>query len=264
MILEKIVAETRLALARRKEALPEGALRERLNGLSPTLDLCAALGEKGVTVIAEIKRASPSRGTIRPSLEPAGLAADYARAGAGALSVLTQDSRFCGSLADLAEARRGLVKVGLLRPILCKDFIIDAYQLLEARLWGADAALLIVAILDDAALTKLYELALDLGLTPLVEVHDEVELDRALRLQPRVVGINNRNLKDLTVDVEITCRLRPLIPPDVLVVAESGIHEPEHMRQLAQLEVDAALIGEALLSAPDPAAKLRQLKEAGR
>ncbi|MBM3189917.1 MAG: indole-3-glycerol phosphate synthase TrpC [Chloroflexi bacterium] len=264
MILDQIVADTRLALARRKEALPESALRERVRALPPTLDLCAALRGPGVSIIAEIKRASPSRGAISPSLEPARLAADYARAGAEAISVLTEGSRFGGSLADLAEARRGLAEAGLMRPILRKDFILDSYQLLEARAWGADAALLIAAILDDAALARLYEIALALGLTPLVEVHDEEELARVLRLNPPLVGINNRNLKDLSVDLGVTRRLRPLIPPPTLVVSESGIHKPEQMRQLKALQVDAALIGEALLTAPDPAARLRQLKEAGR
>lgn len=264
MILEQIVAETRRALAERKAALPEGALWERLRALPPALDLCAALRQEGVTIIAEIKRASPSRGAINPGLEPARLAVDYAQAGAGALSVLTEGPHFGGSLDDLAEARRGLAEAGLARPILRKDFIVDSYQLLEARAWGADAVLLIAAILDDAALAGLYELALSLGLTPLVEVHDEAELARALRLRPPLVGINNRNLKDLTVDLGVTRRLRPLIPPSIRVVAESGIHEPEEMRHLKALRVDAALIGEALLAAPDPAAKLRQLKEAGR
>ena len=264
MILEQIVAETRLALAKRKEARPEKALGERLGALPPPLDLCASLRGPGVALIAEIKRASPSRGAINPNLEPARLAADYARAGAEAISVLTEGSRFHGSLADLAEARRGLAEAGLARPILRKDFILDSYQLLEARAGGADAALLIAAILDDATLATLFEDALALGLTPLVEVHDEEELARVLRLNPPLVGINNRNLKDLTVDLGVTRRLRPSIPPPTLVVAESGIHEPEQMRQLKALQVDAALIGEALLTAPDPAARLRQLKEAGR
>jgi indole-3-glycerol phosphate synthase len=264
MILDQIIADTRLALASRKETYPEGLLRERARDLPPPLDLCAHLRGPGVSIIAEIKRASPSRGALNPRLEPARLAAAYARAGAGAISVLTEGSRFGGSLADLAEARRGLMEARLARPILRKDFVVDPYQLLEARDWGADAALLIAAILDDATLAMLFEGALALGLTPLVEVHDEEELARVLSLNPPLVGINNRNLKDLSVNLEVTRRLRPSVPPPALVVSESGIHEPEQMRQLAALQVDAALIGEALLTAPDPAAKLRELKEAGQ
>lgn len=264
MMLDEILANTRATLQARQRAAPEAALRAQAESRPAPLDLAAHLRGPGVAIIAEIKRASPSRGALNLALDPKTLAATYAASGADALSVLTEPLRFHGSLEDLAAARQGMLEAGLACPILRKDFILDPYQLLEARCWGADAVLLIVAILDDATLARLYRGALDLGLTPLVEVHDGGDLARALPLRPAVIGINNRNLKDMTVDLETTRRLRSLIPPSVLVVAESGIHTTEHMRTLAALRVDAALIGEALVTAPDPAGTLRALKEAGR
>jgi len=157
-----------------------------------------------------------------------------------------------------------LATAGLACPLLRKDFIIDSYQLLEARISRADAVLLIAAALDDETLAVLLEQALALGLAPLVEVHNEEELARVLPLTPPIVGINNRDLSDFTVDLEVTHRLRPLIPPGVVVVSESGIHEPGQMRELRALQVDAALIGQALVTAADPVSKLRELKEAGQ
>jgi len=181
-----------------------------------------------------------------------------------AISVLTEASRFGGSLADLRAARAALDAAGLDCPLLRKDFIVDAYQLLEARLNGADATLLIVAALDAAELAQLYAQALDLGLTPLVEVHDGRELEVALALNPILVGVNNRDLRTFEVDLNTSLRLRPLIPPTCAMLAESGVHAPEQMRQLAEAGVDAALIGEALVTAGDPAARLAELLEAGR
>lgn len=264
MILDDLVAASRAALERHKEALPEGALRERLAGLPPSIDLAARLRSPGVSVIAEVKRASPSRGDLNATLDPAALAVAYVRSGADAVSVLTEESRFRGSLGDLERARAGLRAAGLETPLLRKDFIVDPYQLVEARVCGADAALLIAAVLDDGALDGLLRAAADLGLTPLVEVHDEAELRRVLLLRPPAIGINNRNLVDFTVDLDTTRRLRPLIPPGIVVVSESGIGAPEQVAELARLGVDAALIGEALVTAPDPAARLAALREAGR
>ena len=265
MILDTIVASTRLALAARRAARPERALGESLSVLSPTLDVVGALRRRsGVNIIAEVKRASPSRGALNAHLVPADLAATYACAGAAAVSVLTEGRFFRGSLDDLRTARQGLARAGRVCPLLCKDFILERYQLLEARLAGADAVLLIAAILEDGPLAALFEQALELGLTPLVEVHDERELGRALRLDPPLVGINNRNLGDFTVNLETTRLLRPLAPAAAVVVAESGIHSATEMSALASWGVDAALIGEALVSAPDPAARLRELLEAGR
>jgi len=253
-----------MSLARRKATHPEGMLREQLNGAPVPLDMAAYLRSPGVSIIAEIKRASPSKGTLNRSLQPAHLAAQYVSAGADAISVLTEPNHFCGSLVDLKEARGGLAKVNKIRPLLRKDFIVDPYQLLESRIWGADAVLLIAAALDDVNLTGLFEDAFNLGLTPLVEIHDEGELARVLPLEPSLVGINNRNLKDFTVNIEVTYRLRPLIPPTCVVVSESGIREPAQMRELAALQVDAALIGEALVTARNPVEQLKALKEAGQ
>ena len=263
MILDTLVATTRERLAVRKAALPEDVLRARVQRVAPPRDFLQSLAQPGVAIIAEIKRASPSRGMLNTALEPRSLALDYARGGADALSILTEETRFHGSLTDLILARQALDAAGYALPILRKDFILDPYQLLEARVAGADAILLIVAALDDATLTNLHAQALDLGMTPLIEVHTRDELHRALALKPRVIGINNRDLRDFTVSLEVTRTLRPLIPPSYLVVSESGIHSPEEMRLLASWGVDAALIGESLVTAPDPVAQLRALKEAG-
>jgi indole-3-glycerol phosphate synthase len=264
MILDTLVAATRVRLAERMVALPEDVLRERVHGMAPPRGLLSRLAQPGVSIIAEVKRASPSRGALNMGLAPGRLALDYARGGADALSVLTEETRFFGSLNDLVAVRQALDGAGASLPLLRKDFIVDRYQLLEARLAGADAVLLIISALDDTLLADLYQGALDLGLTPLVEVHDGAELHRALALNPALIGINNRDLRDFSVSLETTRRLRPLIPSPCLVVSESGIHAPEQMRELAELRVDAALIGESLVTASDPVAILRALKEAGR
>jgi len=264
MILDAILADTRAGLARRMQELPAAALRAQLGAAPPALSFAEALRGPGVAIIAEIKRASPSRGALNATLEPARLAAAYAAAGAAAISVLTEPVHFHGSPADLQAAVGALRRAGLRRPVVRKDFIVDAYQLLEARAWGAAAVLLIVAALDDATLGRLFEASLALGLTPLVEVHNEAELARAVPLHPPLVGINNRDLRDFRVSLETTRRLRPRVPAAALVVSESGIREPADMRSLAQWGVDAALVGEALVTAADPAARLVELKEAGR
>lgn len=263
MILSAILNATRHELERRKSAWPAEALRARLPDLPPPHSLTEALRRPGVSIIAEIKRASPSRGALNATLDPAGLALAYALAGADAISVLTEPAYFRGSAADLQAVAAGLRAARRPLPVLRKDFIIDPYQLLEARIWGADAVLLITTALDDGALANLFEMALVLSLTPLVEVHDEWELERALPLTPPVIGINNRDLRDFHVSLETTRRLRPLIPATSFVVSESGIREPAHIRELAELGVHAALVGEALVTAGDPAAKLKELKEAG-
>jgi len=264
VILDQIIADTRVALANRRVIRPEGALREQLSQAPQPLDVTRCLRRRGVSIVAEIKRVSPSRGALDLNLEPAQIAVAYASAGAEAISVLTEAAHFRGSLEDLGEVRRSLAKAQITCPLLCKDFIIDSYQVLEARVWGADAVLLIAAALDDSTLARLYEDVLSLNLTPLVEVHNKRELIRVLSLDPLLVGINNRDLKSFTVDLEMTRRLRPLIPSSCAVISESGIHHPAQVRELAALQVDAALIGEALVTAEDPAAKLRELKEAGR
>lgn len=264
MILDALLESTRAEVARRRAEMPEAALRERLADLPAPSNFFRALRQPGVSIIAEVKRASPSRGALNLGLQPATLAESYARAGAVAVSVLTEPTRFHGSLEDLLAVRDGLAEARLARPLLRKDFIVDRYQLVEARLYGADAVLLIAAALDDRALGQLYDEARALGLAPLIEVHDEEELRRALALRPVLVGINNRNLRDFRVDLDVTRRLRPLIPSSILVVSESGIRAPEQMRLLTKLGVDAALVGEALVTSADPDATLRLLREAGQ
>jgi len=264
MILDTLLAETRVRVAQSKATTPAEALREALAACPPPRDLLAVLKRPGVAIIAEVKRASPSKGALNLGLAPAQTALSYTSGGADAISVLTEPGRFQGRLADLTVARRALDGAGCPRPLLRKDFILDPYQLLEARAAGADAVLLIVAALDDATLGHLIGQALALGLTPLVEVHNREELARALALHPPLIGVNNRSLADFTVDLAATRELRPLIPPGCLVVSESGIHDPAQMRELARLGGDAALIGEALVTAPDPVAKLRELADAGR
>ena len=266
MILEELVARSRERVAVAKLLEPESALREQVAHLRPAADnsFAEALLAPGVSLIAEIKRASPSRGALNAQLDPAAQALRYASAGADAISVLTEPTRFDGSLGDLRAAHAALAAAGMPRPLLRKDFIVDAYQLLEARLAGAAAVLLIVAALSSEELAHLHAEALALGLTPLVEVHTADEARAVGALQPVAVGINNRDLRTFAVDIETTARLRPLLPTGALVVAESGIHTPEQVRRLAALGVDAVLVGEALVTAPDAGKAVRTLKEAGQ
>jgi indole-3-glycerol phosphate synthase len=226
---------------RRRQALPsrEGEVR----------DFIAALRRPGVALIAEHKRRSPSAGPIRDDVNLEDVVAAYERGGAAALSVLTEGPNFGGSLDDLRRARAASSL-----PILRKDFTLEAYQIHEAHAAGADAILLIVAALGDAQLAELHALAGELGLAALVEVHAADELERALAVHPRLIGINNRDLTTLEVDLRRTFELRPAIPQDVTVVAESGLSRPDQLRQLEAARVDAVLIGEALMRAPDIAA----------
>jgi len=217
-------------------------------------DFASALRGPGLRLIAEIKRASPSRGTIRPGLDPAALAREYERGGAAAVSVLTDRQFFGGALSDLALVRRA---VGL--PLLRKDFIIDPWQLEESVAAGADAVLLIARLLGPEQLAGFLEDARQLELAALVEVHDEADLERALDAGARLVGINNRDLATFQVDLGVTARLRPLVPPAVTVVAESGISQPAHAAQLRRLGVHAMLVGEALVRSEHPAQAVRRL-----
>jgi len=216
----------------------------------------AALSADGISVIAEFKRRSPSAGALREGARPEELVRAYERGGARALSVLTEGPSFGGSLDDLRTARAASEL-----PILRKDFVVDRYQLLEARLAGADAALLIVAALADSELVALHEAARALGLDVLVEVHDAGELERALALDPEIVGINNHDLRDFSVDLARTRARRQAIPDGVVVVSESGIGSTEQLRQLEREGVDAVLVGESLMRAPDPAQALDALLE---
>ncbi len=263
-MLERLVAAARLRAAASRQAQPQPAL-ERLASLAPApVDLAEHLRAPGVQLIAEIKRRSPSRGDLRPDLDAGCQAVAYADGGAAALSVLTEPEHFGGALADLDAARAALCRSCYSLPILRKDFLVDPYQVVEARAHGADAVLLIVAALADGELSSLYAEARRWSLSALVEVHDRNDLARALALGPAIVGINSRSLRDLSVDPATVGRLRPLVPPGIMVVAESGIGGPADVRRLRDLGVHAMLVGEALVRAPSPAALARELVEAGR
>ncbi len=261
-VLGRIVAHKREETALRKAVLPQAIWVERARSQSRALDLAAALRQPGVRLIAEVKRASPSRGLLRPDLNPGLLAQTYARHGAAAISVLTDQSFFQGSLEDLMAVKR--TNRGL--PVLRKDFILEPYQVYEGRAWGADALLLIAAALDggtDRQLADLLDLTRELGMEALVEVHSEEELERVLPLGPGIVGINNRDLRTFRVDLETTLRLRARIPPNVVVVSESGVREPADVRRLAEAGVDAVLVGETLVTAHDVGATVQGLVDAG-
>ncbi|HET9442232.1 MAG TPA: indole-3-glycerol phosphate synthase TrpC [Acidimicrobiales bacterium] len=217
-------------------------------------DFAAAVGRPGLSVIAEVKRRSPSKGPLAPGLVPSVLAKDYAAGGAAALSVLTDEAHFGGSAADLAEARAA---VDL--PVLRKDFTVAPADVADARLMGADAVLLIVAALDDAELRDLHALAVELGLAALVEAHDEAEVERALAAGARLVGVNQRDLVTFAVDTDRAVRVARVIPDDVVSVAESGITGAHDAARLAAAGFDAILVGEHLVTSGDPAASLSRL-----
>ena len=258
-ILERILTAKRDEIADFKARTDLKDLRRRAEKIPPPRDFAAALRQcPHAAVIAEIKKASPSLGSINPALDPAAQAGLYCDGGAAALSVLTDGPFFGGRLEDLTEAR---LASGL--PVLRKDFIIDPAQLYQAAVAGADAVLLIVAALDFPLLTDLFRTARDLGLTPLVEVHNEAETETALHLDPPLLGINNRDLTTLSVSLETCLRIRPLVPPDTTVVAESGITGPDDVARLIQGGLNAFLIGTTLMRAHDPAAMLRAICRAG-
>ena len=267
-ILAEILEYKRREIA----ALDIGALRRAADAAPAPRDFLAAvsplrLGEGSgvrskVSLIAELKRASPSKGTLAPHLDLFQVAEIYAQNGASAISVLTDENFFLGKLQTLRELR---FERNSRLPLLRKDFIIDESQLYESRANGADAVLLITAALtDNQHFASLHALALELGLTPLVEVHNEAEAERALRLKDvRLIGINNRNLATFEVSLSTTERIRPMIPAGICVVAESGIFTTQDVQRLSQANVDAILVGEALVTAPDIALKVRELSEVG-
>jgi indole-3-glycerol phosphate synthase len=254
MILDDIVRQKRADLERVKAAIPLAQLRQRPVFAAPRRDLRGALGARRRAVIAEIKKASPSRGVIRSDFDPVSIACGYAVHGAAAISVLTEERFFQGHLDHLA-AIRDAVDVPLLR----KDFLFDPYQIYEARAFGADAALLIVAILPDDTLRALLSLAEELQLAALVEVHDRAELERALSGGARLLGVNNRDLRTFRTTLATTEALLPAVPADVLVVAESGIESRADIERLEAAGVHAFLVGETLMRAADPGAKLAEL-----
>jgi indole-3-glycerol phosphate synthase len=254
MFLETIAEHVRGEIESRRIKVPLAALRERPLFVSPTRGFAASVAGASRRIIAEIKRASPSQGVIRADFDPVKIARDFAANGASALSVLTEERYFHGSL-DYLERVRGAVSVPLLR----KDFTLDGYQLIEARSFGADAALLIVALLEENLLKELLAEAAALSLDALVEVHTESELTAALNAGARLIGINNRDLKTFEVKLETTERLLPLVPSGVTVVCESGFHSPAEIARAEAVGAHVFLIGEALMRAPDPGAKLREL-----
>jgi indole-3-glycerol phosphate synthase len=257
MILDDIVANKRQELADAMRRRPLAEVRAAAKEAPPTHGFGAALRLPGLSVIAEVKRKSPAKGILNQAVDPAEQAALYAQAGARCVSVLTDKRYFDGANADL-EAVRRRVDVPLLR----KDFTIDEYHVYEARAIGADAVLLIVRALDASQLAAYQALAHELGLDALVEVHDEAELERAAAAGARIIGINNRDLTTMTVDVATTTRLRPLVPEGVTLVSESGIHTPEQVRAVTSVGVQAILVGEALMSAGNPAATLHGFLDA--
>jgi len=253
-ILDRIVEARRESIAHRKRVLPDVALKIAVEKAAPPRDFPGALTRDGFNVIAEMKKASPSRGVLRENYAPAALAAGLEGAGAAALSVLTEEDFFSGSLADLKEARK-VTQI----PILRKDFIVDPWQVWEARAAGADAFLLIAAILSDEALRELLELGRTLKMEPLVEVHSREELNRAIAAGARIIGVNNRDLRDFAVRIETSLELVEAIPEECIAVSESGLHTHEDLARLRRAGFDAFLIGEHLMKNADPAAALRGL-----
>jgi indole-3-glycerol phosphate synthase len=255
MFLDKIVAEKLKEVEERQQAIPLPELRAAIMERPTPLDLAAAISGDNLRLIAEVKRASPSRGVIRADLDPVKLASSYARGGAAAISVLTESRYFGGSREDLEAIKRALPDIPLLR----KDFILKPYQVFESCSWGADAMLLIVAILDDNELEELLSLSHALGMQCLVEVHNRYELERALACDARIIGINNRDIDTMTVDINVTRQLRPPIPRGRIVVSESGIKGRDEAQKLKEWKVNAILVGEALVSADDVVAKIKEL-----
>ncbi|MCX6010408.1 MAG: indole-3-glycerol phosphate synthase TrpC [Chloroflexi bacterium] len=256
MILDQIVSHNLRELEYKKRSLPMAKLQKMVLEQPAALDLISALRGDGIQLIAEVKKASPSRGIIRHDFNPVEIAKIYTDNGAAAVSVLTEDRYFQGSLDHLKDIRKALPNK---LPLLRKDFIFDQYQVYESRAYGADSLLLIVAILEPAKLQELLRISHELDMSCLVEVHNEAEVEIALKSEARIIGINNRDLTTFNVDIATTERLRPLIPPDRIVVSESGIKERADVERLSQLGIDAVLIGESLMSAPDIAAKMREL-----
>jgi indole-3-glycerol phosphate synthase len=250
--LDELLASTRKRVEELSAVVSEEALEQRITAAEAPRGFAATLDGDDIALIAEVKRASPSKGDLREDLNPRELAAAYRSGGASAISVLTEPDRFRGSMEDLGAVR----EAGL--PVLRKDFIIDPFQVFESRAWGADALLLIVRALGDE-MGSLYRSAVSLGLDVLVEVFDESDLERALALDPELIGINHRDLTTFEVDPDRTAKLAPLIPDGCTIVALSGVEEHAEVEALRSAGADAVLVGESLVRAPDPAAKIAEL-----
>ena len=255
-ILDTIIAHKRAELKNkhRKGLIPPGHEVSSPRGFREAL-----VSDPGVSIIAEVKKASPSKGLLCPDFNPVAIAKDYQAGGAKAISVLTDEKFFQGKLEFLSGIRK---EIDL--PLLRKDFIIDPFQVEEARHWGADAVLLIVAVLDDNMLSDFLAYTREKGLDALVEVHDENEMERALKAGAELIGVNNRNLRDFSVSLETTFRIRKALPLEIPLVSESGISTPDDMKRLLDAGITAALIGEALVKAEDRVKYLSALVEAGR
>jgi indole-3-glycerol phosphate synthase len=256
--LDDIIAGVRQDLAIQQGQVPLERLKERCQHVDPAIDPMPRFRGPGVAVIAEVKRSSPSKGTLAEITDPAALAVEYEAGGAAAISVLTEQRHFAGSLDDLVR-----VRCAVDIPILRKDFIVSAYQLFEARAAGADLVLLIVAALSDPELVSLVERARSIGLTPLVEVHTDEEVQRAVDAGASIIGVNARNLQTLKVDPAIFARLAPLIPDNIVRIAESGVRGPHDVIDLARAGADVVLVGEALVTGRDPRSGVADLVAAG-
>ncbi len=257
-VLDEIVAGVREDVATRQEAVPLDEVKARVEQTPPAQDALAALKAPGVGVIAEVKRRSPSKGALASVADPAALAVEYQSGGARMISVLTEERRFAGSLADL-DAVRAAVQI----PVLRKDFVVGSYQVHEARAHGADVVLLIVAALDQNTLIGLRERIESLGMTALVEVHTEDEASRALDAGARVIGINARDLHTLEVDRSAFERIAPGLPGEVVKIAESGVRGPRDLIEYAAAGADAVLVGEGLVTTADPRQAVAELVTAG-
>jgi len=253
-LLTRLVGESTVEVEARRAVMPAHHLERLAAALPPPRDFRGTLRRDRLAVIAEMKARTPLMGWLSEDYSPGRLAAIYDTAGAAALSVLCQETSFGGRAEHLAEAR-AVSQV----PIMRKDFIVDEHQVLEGRAYGADAVLLIVAALQESRLRALLRLTRELGMEALVEVHDEAELEAAVKVGASMVGVNHRDLATFEVDIGLTERLRPLVPADVVYVAESGIRTAEDATRMRLAGADAILVGEALMRAPDPAAKLREL-----
>ena len=252
--LEELCRASREAVERRRHEVPLGELERAVAGRAEPRPFSEALSRPGTSLIAEYKRRSPSAGVIREGADPVEIVRSYERGGAAALSILTEEEHFGGSLADL-QAGRDACDL----PVLRKDFTVDPYQVYETRAAGADALLLVVGALEPRELGALYGVARGLDLDVLVEVHDERELEAALEIDADVIGINNRNLEDFSVDLATTFDLLVDVPAGKIVVSESGIRDRHQIEELEQVGVDAVLVGEPLMRAPDPEAAVREL-----
>jgi indole-3-glycerol phosphate synthase len=258
-ILDEIMAYHRKQLPGKMREVPLEDIRAFSVVAPQPLDFYGALKKPGVSLIAECKKASPSKGLISRDYDAVGLAKAYAQGGASAISILTDARHFQGSLEDLRDVKDDLVQIPLLR----KDFIFDPYQIYESRAAGADAILLIASVLDGSVLADLFALSGELGMEALIEVHNEIELKTVLDLEPRIIGINNRNLQTFEVDFENTGRLRNLIPDEIVVVGESGVRSDDDIRKLKQMGVDAVLVGETLVRSRQPVELVKSFVSAG-